>query len=118
MKFFQIKKFLGSTVEDAVSYLKNELPEGARELFIGLQKLNFVDNFNGFIYEGDINAAQTVTITNPLGQIPIHRVVLRARPLAAGTVILDDSLTAWTPELVYLRNAGAANGHFVVYFIR
>lgn len=117
MRFYKFTKFVGENLEDVVKYLKN-LEADFRSLFVGLNKLNIKDNFDGFMWEGLIAASGTATITNPLGQIPQHRVILRVRPTGAGTVIITDSLNAWTSDLVYLSNVGTVDANIIVFFIR
>lgn len=118
MKFFSINNFKGSSLGDVVHYLGKDIGGSLRELFIGLNKLSFEDNFEGFLANKDIATTTTVTITNPLGAIPRYRVILQAKPITAGTVIIDDSLTDWSKEAVYLRNMGTATARVTVFFMR
>lgn len=115
MKFFDAPKFMG-TIDDVPRYLKEKLGAGLRDLYAGLRSLSFADNFRSFTWTGDISAGSTVTITNGLTAIPSSRIVVRAIPLAAGTVIIDDSLTPWSPDFVYLKNAGSAAVRVTVIF--
>ena len=118
MKFFDIKRFKGTQLKEALDYLGGELSGILRDLFIGLGNLDFIDNFNSWRWDGTIGAGATVTITNPLGLVPRYRLVVRAQPLAAGTVIIDDSLSTWTTDSVYLKNGGTASAAVSVVFIR
>lgn len=118
MKFFDIRRFSGGENGDVVSYLSGEMGRGLRDLFVGLRKLNFLDNFDGFEWEGPIAPSTTVTIENRIGVIPTHRVILRLRPLSGGTIAIDDSQTEWTTSAVYLRNQGTASVSVKAFFIR
>lgn len=118
MKFKEIQRFVGGTTKDILRFIRQELQSNLKNLYVGLNKLNFTDNFDGFVYEGTIAAATTVTITNPLGQIPFHRVILRLEAKSAGTIAIDDSETAWTSDAVYLRNQGTASVLVRAIFIR
>lgn len=116
MKFFDIRKFVGTTPEDAVSYLREAFNAGIRDLYAGLRSLNFTNNFRTFTWEGAIAAGATTTITNGLGTIPSYKIIVRAIPQAAGTVIIDDTQTNWTTEFIYLRNTGTAAAKLKVLF--
>lgn len=116
MKFSDIRAFTGKSLDEVVSYLLERLNQGLRDLFTGLRKLDFENNFSTFVWEGDIAAAATVTVPNAFKTIPKGRIVVRAQAIAAGTAILDDSATAWTESALKLRNVGTANGRFRVIF--
>ena len=118
MRFSDIKRFAGAIPEDAVTYLNQVLGGGLRDLYIGLSKLEFKENFETFIWEGDIAASGTSSITNVLGRVPSYRLIARAIPLTAGTVIIDDSTSAWTESVVYLRNSGTANARIKAVFFK
>lgn len=116
MKFFDIKGFFGSTQEEVVLYLKERVGPGLKDLYTGLRKLDFTSNFSTFEWEGTITSGQTLSIANAFKTTPSGRIVVRIRPLSAGTVIIDDSTTVWTPETIYLRNSGTVSGRIKVIF--
>lgn len=116
MKFFDIKTFTGDGIEQVVAYLKERLNQGLRDLYTGLRKLDFSNNFSSFDWTGDIAAGVTVAVANPFNGIPRARLVTRCIPFTAGTVIIDDSLTPWTEKSLYLRNSGTVKGRVTVVF--
>lgn len=121
MKFFSAKKYSGGEVlKEIFDYLRTEYNRSIRELSIGLTKLNFLDNFDGFEWTGIIGNGATVSIENKLGQIPSHRIILRSKPITTGggTIIIDDSDTPWTGEVLYLRNSGTIRAEITAFFIR
>jgi len=118
LKFKDIRKFIGTSLEDVLKYLRTDLESGTRNLLTGLENLSFQENFDGFLWSGDIASGATTTITNPLGQIPRYRVVLKAEPLTSGAIAIDDSLSPWTENAVYIRNSGAVTARTIIYFMR
>ena len=118
MKVFDIRPFIGESLSDVVRYLTETLATGLRDLYTSLRKLSFADNFATFTWEGDVAAGATVTISNAFGSIPRDRIITRCVPLAAGTVIIDDTQTRWTNDHLKLRNTGTAGARLRVVFFQ
>ncbi len=115
-KLINFTKFSGD-IASLPSYVA-KLSVDLRSLIVCLGNLSLEDNVAGFMWEGTIGAAETVTIKNPLGQIPSSRVILRAQPLSLDSVVIDDSQTDWSKDAVYLRNAGVGTIRLKVFFMR
>jgi hypothetical protein len=116
MKIFDVSRFTGKTLEDVIDFLTEELRNCLQNVMIAFRSLSFHDNFRTFSWEGTIAAGQTVTITNTLRTAPAYRILTRSVPTGAGTVIIDDSTTPWTSDLVYLRNSGSVSARIKVVF--
>jgi hypothetical protein len=97
-------------------YLDASNPSGAiRDLNAGLDKLNFEDNFQGFVWEGTLTPSQELSIQNKLrsGQPTSFQVLFIT---GANTLVAGD--TEWNPQRVSLKNYGAASLTARVYFYR
>lgn len=86
-----------------------------RELSVGLTKLSFSDNFDGFETEITIPAASVLSIRNQLSYVPTKRIILRQDKEA----VISDSSTPWDDNFLYLENHHATNSVILtVQFIR
>lgn len=116
MKFFEWPMFVGDDIGRVLSYLKETINPGVRDLMTGLRSIDFKSNFKVFEYTGTIASGTTVTIANPFKAAPTYRILTKVRPLAAGTCIIDDGLTAWDGDRVFLRNSGTASAEVKALF--
>lgn len=92
-----------------------KLPSLIRELSVGLYKLSFLDNFEGFKTTVTILPSTTLPIRNELSFIPTERIILRQDKEAA----ISDSSTSWSKDFVYLENHDATNTVILtVFFMR
>lgn len=112
MKFRDFKRFDGSTLEAALSWLKNELNSVMRELFIGLNKLRFQDNFGSFEWAGILEATQELQIPHPFKETPTGYIIYKQ----VGNGVIDAGITGWTNQFVYLRNHGLVDVEVTVIF--
>jgi hypothetical protein len=77
-----------------------------RELSIGLGKLTFDDNFEGFEWTGDIEAGEEVQIINfgynssGIRFIPAQMIVISIE----GPPTIVKGSTEWTNEYLYVKN--------------
>lgn len=101
--------------EDVEKYLANTQRLGLLDLLNGLQKLDLLENFEAFEYEGTIAAGAEVEITNELVNItPTSRIILRN---SSDGAIVDGS-TAWDINFVYLKNTGSIEAVVKAIFLR
>lgn len=129
MKFSNLREFRGESpkeVEEDVNssffsnvfeYLSVDLVSTLKNLSAGLRKLSFEDNFQGWI-EKDITlgVGSDRAIPNQLSpEIPTQRIVVKGGP---GAQDITDGNTAWTQNLVYLRNNGASPVTVNVIFLK
>lgn len=112
-KLREFKPSFGVSLPEIVKYLAVELASSLRELRQGLTKLNFSDNFEGWIEEVEIPATSEKKITNRLGSIPNYRLILRSN---SDSIVDGD--TAWSTEFVYLKNTSASTATLTVAFIK
>lgn len=113
---FNLKEFkpsFGVGLLEIVKYLSTDLASSLRDLRQGLKKLNFSDNFDGWVQELEIPATSEKKITNRLGSIPNYRIILRSN---SSTVVDGD--TAWSKDFVYLKNTSATAATITVAFIK
>lgn len=102
-------KFLGS---DLFSWMTN--------IFTGLSKLTFQENFQSFtvanitIPAGKEQAIPNGFLNQSPGAIPTQRII--TRQTVANTVV--DGSTAWNASFVYLQNYGAQDVVVTVTFFR
>lgn len=78
-----------------------------RNLFTGLSKLSYADNFDQFTAEVEFTSTE-MQIRNGFrdGSIPVGFQMLNGQ----GDVILLPGSTEWTSDYVYVRNSNGANG--------
>jgi hypothetical protein len=118
VKFRGIRALIDS---DAVRWIRTELNLSLKDLFHGINYLNFADNFDSFEYSGTINAGSEVRITNQLEKrknlappIPSGYLVIRN---SAGQAI-GDGATAWDENNVYIQNYGGSSTDVTVIFFK
>lgn len=91
------------------------LPNLIRELSVGITKLAFSDNFEGFKTTVIITPSTVLKIRNQLKFIPSERIILRQDQEGA----ISDSVTPWTSDFLYLENHNATNTvTLTVFFTR
>jgi len=121
MKFPKFKelKLRATTNTDVLikriwEFLNVELATNFRELVNGLSKLNFIDNFESFEVDIEIEAGQELAIRNELIDIvPSRRIIVRSN----GNSIVDGD-KEWTKDYVYLKNIGTTKQTARVIFLR
>jgi hypothetical protein len=93
-----------------------EVSDALRDLFTGIYKLTFADNFESFeVTNITIAAGETKTFANPLGVIPTKYLIARN---SAGMPIGDNGLVNWTATTVTLKNSGASSTIITAIFLR
>lgn len=105
MKFREYKRFAGKTLSDMLSWIIGDLNSVMRELYIGLSGLTFGENFKSYTWTGTLSTSETLQIPHPFGKVPSGYVIFKQ----VGNAVVDASTTAWTNEVVYLRNNSASN---------
>ena len=114
MKFLNFKLFrTGSSLEDVLQYLSVDLSNGLRDIYTGLTKLSFSDNFQSFRADISFTGAQEVTIRHNLGAIPSSRIIVRA---SASDIVDGD--TPWNENNVYMKKTGTGAATATVLFLR
>lgn len=110
MKFRGVKNLVLLAAQSAI----NEIQLALQDLFVGINRLNFEDNFDSFTWTGPVEAGTEVTIPNKLSSIPTKYLVVRnnfGEPIG-------DGIKPWTSDFVYLKNYGGGNATITVVFMR
>ena len=110
MKFRGLKTLLRLTTEKSFE----EIQQALQDLFVGLLRLNFEENFKSFMWTGTIAATTEVAIGNPMDKIPTKYLVVRN----SSGMAIGDGPTPWTASVVYLKNYGASSATITVVFMR
>lgn len=105
MKFRDFKRFGGGSVEAVAAWVKDELNSVMRELFIGLGKLRFQDNFRNYEWSGTLLPTEERQISHPFKEMPAGYMIFKQ----VGNAIVDAGVTPWTNQYVYLRNNSATD---------
>lgn len=114
MKFLNFKLFRsGNSLDDVLQYLTVDLASGLRDIYTGLTKLSFSDNFQSFRAEISFTGAQEVAIRHNLGAVPSSRIIVRS---TASDIVDGD--TAWNENNVYMKKTGAGAATATVLFLR
>lgn len=112
MKFPRFREFRSGSME---AYLGRDLAYNLRELFTGLRRLTFTDNFDAFIVDVTIASGAEVTLANELTDIPRGKIVIRDYGNAG---FIADGDTEWTRAQLSLKNIGATETRAQVLFFR
>lgn len=106
--------------DSTLKYIEVDLWSWLKELSIGVQKINFVQNFQSFtVNDLKIPAATEVTIPNQFissfpGAIPSGRIIIRQ----TGDANIIDGVNQWSQIHVFLRNPSANDAVIsVIFFI-
>ena len=118
MKFSKFREFrlVTATIESVVKYLSVDLVFSLRELYTGLSRLDFTENFQSFkvVVELPLGGGD-VAIRNQLSPIvPTGKIILRD---GGGNTIVDGN-TDWNEDYVYLKNTSGTTDYevTVVFF--
>lgn len=114
MKFKGIRKFGGNSLAEVVKYLAVDISIALKDLFSGLGRLSFADNFQSFETTVTIAAGTEKAIPNYLGTQALKRIIVRQ----TGNALITDGDTAWTDNFVYLKNNGSNSVTATVIFMR
>lgn len=112
MKFKAFPTF--TKAADVAQYLSVQLASTFKDLYFGLQKLTFADNFESFEVEVTFQGNEEVPINNPRDYIPTRWLVVDRD--AAGGIIRGSQ--GWTANTVYLKNAGPNTVTATIIFLR
>jgi len=96
-----------------IENLKN-IGKLAKELAVGLRRLAFIDNFEGFEIDVTIPATSTATVRNQLSFVPSRYIILSQE----GNGLITKSTTAWTLDFLYFYNNGAASVTAKIFVMR
>ena len=111
MKFKQIREFITG---DLTGWVMGELNAGIRDLFIGLRRLSFEDNFESFEFSGAIAATTEVAVTNKLSFIPSRYIVLDT----TGGAVVGRGPTAWNQDRLFISNYSTTATVAKIVFMR
>jgi carbon monoxide dehydrogenase subunit G len=114
MKFRGFRTFVGRGINDVLRFLNNELHTTLKDLFAGLERLTFEDNFNSFTVQVKIKSGEEITIDNKLQVAPTKRIIVRQDGLG----IITDGRKPWNNEQVSLRNHGPNDTTVTLVFLR
>jgi hypothetical protein len=93
-----------------------EISESIRDLFQGLVRLSFEDNFECMEFTSiSISSGATYTFPNRLKFIPTRWIITGN---SAGMGISDEGKNGWTDQQVKLKNIGASDTIISVIFMR
>ena len=104
MRFRDFKRFGGKTLEDITSWINDELNSVMREVFIGLNRLRFQENFDSFEVEVTLLPTEERQISHPFREMPTGYIIYKQ----VGNGVIDAGVTPWTNQVVYLRNNSAS----------
>lgn len=85
-----------------------------KELSLGLQRLAFSDNFEGFEANLTIPASSEGRVRNQLNFVPSKYIILSQE----GNGLVTKSSTAWNLNYIYFQNHGAAEVSVTIYVMR
>jgi len=93
-----------------------EISDALRDLYTGLGKLSFSDNFESFeVLNVTLAAGETKSFQNNLNFIPSKYIISRN---SAGMAIADNGFSNWSLSQVTLKNIGASSTIISAIFLR
>lgn len=108
MKLGGLKEYIRKTatpkLTDVDEFMRNELMATLRELRAAFNRITFEDNFNSFIVDIEIPAAEELGVPNKLQTIPRYWVTLKKDE---GGLYVCDGDTQNTLNTIYLKNTNA-----------
>ena len=114
MKFRGHRIFKGRDLQGIINYVQGDLSSLFKDLFIGLTRLNFADNFDSFEVTVKLEVGVESKITNKLGKaIPSKFIVTRNEKTS---VIIQGN--TWTSEKVSVINKGPIDTKATIVFMR
>ena len=101
-----------------LQYLQSSFWAWCKDIVVGLRRLNFEDNFQGFQATVTIAAGAEAVIKNGFegvleDSIPTKRIIVRQ----TGNGVITDGPTPWSADYVYLTNNGAVPVTITVIFL-
>lgn len=103
-----------------IKYIEADLWSWLKEVTVGILKINFQDNFISFVAQDvKILAGQEIGIPNQFknrypGVIPGGRVIIRQQ----GDANIIDGASAWTADLLFMRNPSANDVTVSILFFK
>ena len=110
MRFRCFREFVVGKVDE---FVKKDLASCMKDLFAGLSKLSFEDNFESFTVEVKMQAGEEVTIGNKLSSPPTKWLTVRQ----TGNGVLTDG-TYWSADKVSIKNNGSVVVTATIIFMR
>ena len=101
------------TLQDVVDYLSVDLTNNFKELFNGLTKLSFADNFQSFESEVTIGAGLELPVRNELGVVPSGKIIVKTDNNA-----VVDGDTENDKNFVYLKNPSGSSAKVKVIWFK
>jgi hypothetical protein len=113
--FRELRVFRQSRLElqDIVDYLSTSMAKNLRELFTGLTKLSFADNFESFTATTTIAAGTEVPIRNELNAVPTGKIIVKADNNAVVDGDADND-----ENFVYLKNPSGSSAEVTVIWFK
>jgi len=101
-------------VRDAGDFIAKEIGPCLKDLFVGLNSLDLVDNFNSFEANLELANGEELTIKNRLKHIPSKKIITRQ----TGNGLIVDGAIGWNSETLSLKNHGPDRVTITVIFMR
>ena len=113
--FRELRVFRDAKLElqDVVDYLTHSMTKNLRELFNGLTKLSFEDNFQSFQTTVTIPATSELAVRNELGFVPTGKLIIKADNNA-----VVDGDTDSDENFVYLKNPSGTSATMTVTWFK
>ena len=114
MNFRGFRIYRGTNTKDATKFLQGDLASTLKDLFSGLTKLNFLDNFQSFEVVVKLQVGVQAPISNKLGSaVPTKFIVVRN---STTSVIVQGDV--WNSERVSVINRGPLDTTATIVFMR
>jgi len=114
MKFRGYRQFRGHDISYLFRYMAEEFNAALKDLFSGLRRINFQDNFEQFEVTVTMASGETANIKNSLGYPITKRIIIRQ----TGNGLITDGTGVWNSESVSLMNNGPDQVTVTVLFLR
>ena len=113
MRFRGFRKFVGRE-SNIVKFLTGELHTCLKDLFSGLERLSFEDNFQSFEASVKLQSGEEGRVNNPLPVAPSKMIVTRLK----GNGVVGEGTGAWNNSQVTVLNHGPSTVTATILFLR
>lgn len=106
--------FVGKDIKDILKFLTGELHATLKDLFVGLERLSFEDNFQSFEATVKIAVGQDLPIPNKLPVAPSKMIIISQ----TGNAVIKKGAKKWDGSTVSIRSYGPTDVTVTVLFMR
>lgn len=114
MRFRGFRQFTGRDISSVIKFLSGGFHSCMKDLFAGLERLSFEDNFDSFTTSVKLKSGEEGRVGNQLKVAPSKMIVVRLK----GHGVISEGSTAWNNSEVSVLNNGPDTVTATILFLR